>query len=56
MSRINNGSPPMGDERMRMTSFYATPTQLDQLANFAQKRGQSKAALLRQLIDECLAA
>ena len=56
MIKEMRGRPVVDEERMVQTSLPIKPTQLAKLTLLAKGRGQTRSALLRQLIDECLAA
>ena len=56
MSKEMRGRPVVDEERMVQTSLPIQPKQLAKLTLLAKRRGQTRSALLRQLIDECLAA
>lgn len=56
MNTETRGRPLKGTERMLLTSFTIQPKQLLAITKIAKRRGQTRAALLRQLIDQCIAA
>ena len=56
MIKEMRGRPVGSAERMIQTSFPIDPNQLAAITKIAKRRGQTRSALLRQLIDECLAA
>ena len=56
MSKEMRGRPVVSAEKMIQTSLPIKPTQLAKITLLAKRRGQTRSALLRQLIDECLAA
>jgi|GEM_PF-3545574 len=55
MSKEMRGRPLNGREKMLLTSFPIHPSKLQAITKIAKRRGQTRASLLRELIDQCIA-